>query len=129
MSRTYFQYPETTAVIFNDDPPMNNNILEDFDRLIVLCMELLVKFQRKEQLPRKFVVQDWDELKAFEGYLNSFMNSIGECGADFLRERLASPFVISSDAPIINTRELKRCLKLLVKVRDEWVGSQHQPQG
>lgn len=89
------------------------------DTLVSRCTELLVRFQRKEQLPKKFIPEDWEELSAFEAQLTAFMEGEGELGQAFLGERRTSPFALTPREGTIDTRGLKRCLKLLVKYQGE----------
>lgn len=86
----------------------------EFNELVQNCTRLLMTLQRKEQLIRKFTAEDWDNLKQFEKQLTEFMGNLGESGSAFLAEWSSSPLIIQGSDAKINTRELKRCLKLLV---------------
>ena len=94
----------------------------DVDRMVDTCMRLLMAFQRKEQLPRKFTDEDWEQLRRFEGELEEFMRGAGAEGEAFLTAWRCSPLVVRTPAEVINTLELKRCLKMLVAFRDQAAG-------
>ena len=85
-------------------------------------MRLLMAFQRKEQLPRKFTDGDWEQLRRFEDELEDFMRGAGAAGEEFLAAWRCSPLAVRTPAEVINTRELKRCLKMLVAFRDQAAG-------
>ena len=91
----------------------------DISILIETCTKLLMKFQRKEQLPRKFVPEDYEELDQFEQDLSLFMAEAGAEGEAFLRFRRGSPLEIHVKNDAVNTRDVKRCLKLMVAFRNE----------
>ncbi len=94
----------------------------DMDSLITTCTRLYMSFQRKEQLPRKFTEEDWKDFRRFEAELERCMLGLREAGEEFLEAWRTSPLDVRTSEQVINTRELKRCLKMLVIFRDRITG-------
>jgi hypothetical protein len=97
-----------------------------FEVLLTRGAELLITFQRKEQLPRKFVPQDFADLRGFEAQLQEFMQGMGPAGQQFIDNWQGSNIVIieeGTEGTGINTRDLKRCLKLMIEFKDVHIDS------
>ena len=67
-----------------EDLDMTDGSTRTFESLLTRGAELLIVFQRKEQLPRKFVPQDFDDLRDFEAQLSEFMETMGTAGRLFI---------------------------------------------
>ena len=92
-----------------------------FEALLARGAELLITFQRKEQLPRKFVPQDFEDMREFEAQLQGFMQGMGAAGQRFVDNWRGSNIVIVGDGAGINIRDLKRCLKLMIEFKDDHI--------
>ena len=92
----------------------------ELDHLVKRCTELLMAFQRKEQLPRKFVDSDREELSEFESRVADLMSGCGSPGELFIKEWSSPQFQVQETESRINTRELKRRLKLLAQFQREF---------
>jgi hypothetical protein len=102
---------------------MEQSVQQDsIDGIVETCMRLLMAFQRKEQLPRKFTDEDWVLLRSFETELQGFMQRAGKTGEEFLATWRSSPLDVKTREEVIETRQLKRCLKMLVAFRDHQEG-------
>ena len=101
--------------------PMVDGTSRTFEALLARGAELLIAFQRKEQLPRKFVPQDFEDMREFEAQLQEFMQGIGTPGQQFVENWQGSNIVIVGDGAGINIRDLKRCLKLMIEFKDDHI--------
>ena len=92
---------------------------KELNELVKECTEIHMLLQRKEQLPRKFTDEDRQRLKNFVSDLKRYMLAAEEEGAIFLDELNNSPYVVHTSDHQINTRDLRRCLKMLVTFRQK----------
>jgi hypothetical protein len=102
----------------NIDMDSDESHLRKLNELVEECTQLHMHLQRKEQLPRKFTDEDRSRLKIFQGDLKNLMEEMGISGERFLKDLMNSPFVVHTKGDQINTRDLRRCLQLLVAFRN-----------
>ncbi len=98
----------------------SDSLLKKLNELVEECTQLHMHLQRKEQLPRKFTDEDRSRLEIFQGDLKKLMVEMGIYGEQFLAELNNSPFLVYTQDEKINTRDLRRCLKLLVAFRSTY---------